>query len=447
MAIKEYKRCFMKNQNGYADSFARLISAKTISDSGHEYFEAFHKVLDEEFPHVLAACEKIALGRDVLLYKWSGKNSDRPVVLMAHQDVVPAGNGWKYDPFGAAIEDGKMYGRGTIDCKNTLFSTIQAVDELIAEGFVPEQDIYLSYSDCEEISGPGAEMARDYFKAHGVKPNVVIDEGGAIIKKIDKYMVKDGAMVGILEKGYADVRVIARGKGGHSSQPPKHTPIARLAEFVRYTERHNIFKPKMSAPAKAMILGLADVLKPSLRILAKLAGHMGALTAHIAPHIDDHYGVPLFKTTIVYTMSEGASAPNVIPQAAWVNANIRVAPTDTVENCVKRLEKVAKKFDCELQLLDHREASPMADLTGDGYKQFAAAVKQTYPDVEIVPYYMFGGTDCRTMQEIATTAIRCTPCVLTSEQLGGMHAANENIDLAALDKTVEFFKNFLKAYK
>ena len=175
----------MKNQNGYVDSFKRLIQCPTVSESGHEYFEAFHKTLQEEFPHVFASCERIELGRDLLLLKWKGKASDKPVVLMAHQDVVPADGGdWKFEPFAATEENGKVYGRGTIDCKNTLFCTIQAVEELIESGFTPEQDIYLSYSDCEETSGPGAEMARDWFKEHGVKPNVVIDEGGAIIKGI-----------------------------------------------------------------------------------------------------------------------------------------------------------------------------------------------------------------------------------------------------------------------
>lgn len=438
----------MKNQNGYVDSFRRLIQCPTVSDSGHEYFEAFHNVLKEEFPSVFEKCERIELGRDVLLLKWKGKASDRPVVLMAHQDVVPADGGdWKYDPFAATVEDGKIYGRGTIDCKNTLFCTMQAVEELIESGFVPTQDIYLSYSDCEETSGPGAEMARDWLKAHGVHPNVVIDEGGAIIKKAEQFMAKDGAMVGILEKGYADVKIIARGKGGHSSQPPKNSPLARLADFMHYVEHHSVFKPKMSAPAKAMVLGLADVLKPGLKGLAKAAGHMGALTAHLAPKLNVHYGAPMFKSTIVFTMCDGATAPNVIPQEAWVNANVRVSPVDSVEKCVAKLKKIARKFDCEIELGNHRDASPMADLTGDGYTQFVAAIKKTYPDVEVVPYYMFGGTDCRTMQEIATTAIRCTPCKLSFEQMGGMHAANENIDITSLGETVSCFKNFLEAYK
>jgi len=89
----------------------------------------------------------------------------------------------------------------------------------------------------------------------------------------------------------------------------------------------------------------------------------------------------------------------------------------------------------------------MVDFTSKEYKIFTEAVKKTYPDVAIVPYLMFGGTDCRTMQEIASTAIRCTPCKLSTAQLGGMHASNESVDISSLGETVECFKNFLKMYK
>ena len=438
----------MKNENGYVDSFAKLIQCPTVSNSGHEYFEAFHKVLDEEFPNVTAACQKIDLGGDVLLYKWSGKSSDRPLVLMAHQDVVPAvGGDWKYPPYSATVEDGKVYGRGAMDCKNTLFSTIQSVEELIAEGFVPEQDVYLSYSDCEETSGPGAEIARDWFKANGITPFLVVDEGGAILKKLDKFMTKDVAAVGSLEKGYADVKFIARGKGGHSSQPPKHTPVARLAKFVNYCETHTVFKPKMSKAAKAMIYGMGDALIAPLKLFCKTIALNGWWVSRIAPKLNASYGKSMFATTMVFTMSQGSSAPNVIPQEAWVNANLRIAPTDTCEKCFNKLEKLAKKFDLEMQVGVHRDASPMIDLDGEGYQSFKKALNKVYPDVAVVPYLMFGGTDCRVMQQIATHAIRCTPCKLSFAQLGGMHASNENVDIKSIGECVNFFKTFIRDYK
>ncbi len=438
----------MRRENGYIDSFARLIQCPTVTNSGHEVFDAFHKVLDEEFPNVAKVCDRIEIGNEVLLYKWAGKSSDRPLVLMAHQDVVPAiGGDWICDPYSASVIDGKIYGRGTIDCKNTLFSTIQAVEELIEEGFVPEQDVYLSYSDCEETGGPGAEMARDYFLAHGVKPYLVVDEGGTIMAADGKTFLKDAAMVGILEKGYADVKFIARGKGGHSSEPPKKTPIARLGALINYCEKHTLFKAKMTPAAKAMLKGASDVLPKGLGALCKTIGVTGWLVAKIGARSNNAFMRALFATTMVFTMCDGASAPNVIPQEAWVNANLRFAPEEDIDKCLKKLEKIANKYDIDMEVSHKREASPMVNFEGAGYMTFVNALKKSYPDIAVIPYMMFGGTDCRTMQTISETALRCTPCVLHSDQLEGMHASNENLDINALDKCVDFFKNLIRETK
>jgi len=438
----------MKNSNGYVDSFCKLIQCPTVTNSGHEFFDKFHQVIDEEFPNVKANCEKIEIGNDVLMYRWKGKNSDRPIILMAHQDVVPAiGGDWKFDPYSATVQDGKVWGRGTMDCKNTLFSSIQACDELIGEGFIPEQDVYLSYSDCEETSGPGAAMARDYFKKNNIKPGICIDEGGAIIKKPFKFIKSDIAMVGIQEKGYMDVKFIARGKGGHSSQPPKNTPIARLGALINYVEKHQIFKTRPTKAAVEMIYGLGDSLKSPLKQACHSIKLFKGLVAKFLPKIDAAYGNGLFSTSIVFTMCQGAYAPNNIPQEAWVNANLRLSPLDSIESVTQKMEKLAKKYDCSIEVNNPREASPMVDLNSKEYKYYVEAIKKTYPDVSVTPYYIFGGTDCRTMQEICPNAIRCTPCILSMDQIAGMHGQNENIDVDSIGKCVECYKNFIQLYK
>lgn len=438
----------MKNEKGYVDSFVKLVQCPTVTNSGSEYFDKFHKVIDEEFPNVKRVCKKIDLGGDMLLYKWEGKSSDKPAVLMAHQDVVPAvGGDWKHDPFSGAVEDGKVWGRGSMDCKVTLFSTIQAVDDLIAEGVVPNHDIYLSYSDSEETSGPGAAKARDWFIKNGIKPAIVLDEGGAIIEKLFPQMTRDIAMVGILEKGYADVKFIAKGKGGHSSQPPKNTPIARLSAFVNYCETHTVFKPKMSNVARQMIQGLSTVLEGPLKFLTKNIRLFSGIVTPLAPKVAPAMGGAIFKTTLTFTMSEGSSAPNIIPEEAWVIANLRFSPNDTSEKCFAKLKKIADKYDLQMDVLNFRDASPCVDTDNDEYKYFIQTIKDTYPEIGISPYLIFGGTDCRTMQEICQTAIRCTPCRMSNQQLNAMHASNENIDIKAMEDCVQFFKNFLRGYK
>ena len=309
----------------YGESLARLVQVPTVTGSDRQNFVNFRKVLAEEFPAVYRACDVIRPGgedSDALIFKWKGKSSRRPLVLMAHQDVVPAEGDWKYPPYSGTIADGKVWGRGAMDCKNTLFATMRSVNELIEEGFVPEQDVYLCYSDSEETSGPGARYCRDWLKSAGVTPAVAIDEGGAIVEQAFPGMTKPFAMVGFIEKGYCDVKFVARSKGGHSSSPPKHTPFARLAAFMHYCETHTVFKRRLSEPAREMLVGLSDGLSGALKFVTKHAGFFAPLITAVLPRLTP-FGAALTGTTMTFTMAQGSGAPNVIPQEAYVVANLR----------------------------------------------------------------------------------------------------------------------------
>lgn len=444
----------MSNQfEKYANTFAKMIQCPTVSASGAEYFDKFQQVLKEQFPLVFSNLEVYYPGVDkdeqsrALLLKWRGKSSARPMVLMAHQDVVPADPAtWTYPPYAGTIEDGKVWGRGTMDCKNTLFITINAVEELLQEGFVPENDVYLSYSDCEENSGMGAPYAVEWFKEHDVHPVVAVDEGGAIIENAFPGMKMPFAMVGILEKGYADVKFTAHSKGGHSSSPPNNTPIARLSAFVNYCETHVIFKRRMSDAALQMLKGISTGLGGALGFITKHAKGFAPLIVKALPAITP-FGKALLGTTMTFTMAEGSKAPNVIPQSASLVANLRFGPGDKSADCIAKLTKLASKYDIEAEVLTAREHSATVDITTPEYKHFVDTMREQFPNIGISPYLMFGGTDCRHMQTIVPCAIRCTPCRLNPQQLASMHASDENIDVQSLIDGTAFFKKFISNFK
>ncbi len=432
----------MKNQNGYIDSFKKLIQCPTVTESGSQFFADFQKVLESEFPLLHQKAEIIRVGGDAIMFKVKGLSDKKPLVLMAHQDVVPAvGGEWKYDPFSGEIEDGKIYGRGTMDCKNTLFCTAQAVEELLEENATLPYDIYLSYSDNEETGGTGARMARNWLEENGIKPFMAVDEGGAIVEKLVPQMKRDCAAIGIVEKGYMDVKFVAKGSGGHSSQPPKHTPIARLAKFINYVESHKIFKPNTSNEFKKMIVGIADTFDGPIRFLLKNVSIFAPLIKAISSKIPIISAMT--STSIVFTMQDGAPAPNVIPESAYVIANLRIAPHDKGVECLSKLEKIAKKYDIEAEVLMLRDATEVVDINGEGYQHFVSTLNAVAPEVVAVPYIICGGTDCRTMQEIVPCAIRCTPTKMTVQQLNAMHASNENLNIDALDTGIKFFKKLI----
>ena len=135
--------------------------------------------------------------------------------------------GWKRPPFSGEIADGRVWGRGSVDTKCSCMAFFQAVEELLREGFVPAQDVYLSSSCTEEWGGPGCQAIIDELGRRGVRPWLVCDEGGGIYTDPMPGIRGNFAMIGVGEKGRANVRFVARGKGGHASTPQKNSPIAR----------------------------------------------------------------------------------------------------------------------------------------------------------------------------------------------------------------------------
>ena len=239
---------------GYADKLSKMIRCDTTSHAGEteiEKYLRFHELLEELFPNVHKTLEKTVIDGN-LLYFWKGKNSDKPIVLMSHQDVVPAEGTWTHEPFSGDIADGKVWGRGASDTKCSVMAFFQAVEELTAEGYVPEQDVYLASSCTEEWGGDGAPKLVAELKRRGVKPFLVCDEGGGIITEPVGGIKGNYAMVGVFEKGKADVKFTARSDGGHASAPGKNTPIARLAAFVNEVETKNPFRRKFLPEVRSM---------------------------------------------------------------------------------------------------------------------------------------------------------------------------------------------------
>lgn len=437
----------MDKKTAYANELVKLIKVNTVTGIGNENFAEFRSVLKEVFPSLHEKCEMRILGENALLYKWTGKSNEKPIVLMGHQDVVPCDDGdWKYPPFEGVIEDGRIWGRGTMDCKNTLYACMKAVDELISEGFVPDYDVYIACSDNEETSGNGAPSIVNYLKNKGIRPYIVLDEGGAILPEPFPGMTKPYAMIGVLEKGYADIKFTARSKGGHSSSPPKNTPIARLSQFVTEVENSKIFKKKMEPEVEEMLGEMSKAMTGPLKFLL---GHLNVFKPIVTwalPKVSP-YGNALLSTTMVFTMSKASSAANVIPQEASVTANLRFIPHQGVDESLQALKAIADKYDIETEVLNARNAMPPVSTKSDGYKLLTDTVKEVFPEIGIAPYVIMGGTDCRHFQEISDCAMRFTPMLLHPDQMASMHASNESLDIDTLYDGVQFMRKLIQANK
>lgn len=436
-----------EEEDKYAKRLSEMVKVSTVSKKkGEDYsdFLVLQSVMEKLYPNIFGKLEKHDFEGN-LLRVWRGKNPEKgAILLMGHQDVVPAAEKeWTRDPFSGEIADGCVHGRGAMDCKSTLSAEWSAVEELIEEGFQPEEDVWLFSSVNEENSGGGAIDAARWFKEQGIRLNAVLDEGGAVIGNVFPGLSKPCAAIGIVEKGFCNLKFVAKGKGGHSSTPPKNTPMARLAMFMAEVEKTEPFRKELVSPIPEMFESLAGHLIFPLRLVMSNLWLFKGLLAKVLPMFSPMAGA-FVRTTCAFTMAGGSEAPNVIPDEAYVICNIRPSVHQKAEESIEVLSAIAKKYDIETEIMLSRDPSNVSSPESDEFKYLTKCITEAIPDVVPIPYLMTGGTDCRQFEIVSDNCLRFTPTRLTPEQLAAMHAANESIGISALAEGVKFYKYYIQ---
>ena len=426
-----------------------LIKCKTISyyDSSLEddkEFEKFISILPNLYKNVFKNCEFKKLPERALLFKWKGKEAGDPTVLMAHYDVVPVEEqSWEKPPFDAIIEDGVLWGRGTLDTKVTFNGVLFAADTLICQGFVPQKDIYFAFSGGEEVNGNGAKNIVNYFIENNITPELVVDEGGAVVENVFPGVNEPCAMIGIAEKGMLNLTFSVKSNGGHASSPAPHTPIGILAQACCKVE-NNPFKMHITKPAAEMF----DTLGRRSNFLYRMIFANMWLFSGVLNKICKKSGGELnalLRTTVAFTQSEGSNAPNVIPPKATMTANLRINPKDTVEGAVEYIRKVISDDNVELIVGSNMQPSRVSQTNCEAWDKVASAVANTWKGSIVTPYLMVQCSDCRHWGVISDKVYRFSAMDLTSEERKTIHGHNERIRLETINKAVEFYIRLIKS--
>lgn len=425
----------------YAKRLSRLIQVETISaknQTDKTKFYGFHNVLRDVFPNLFAVCEFEDFNGSILM-RWKGKTEKEPIMLMNHHDVVEATGKWTHEPFSGEIADGKLWGRGTLDTKGGLWAMMQAADELATEGFVPERDVYFLSACTEECDGSGAKAISEALKERGIKFYMVLDEGGMILNEPIAGAKGKFAVIGLGEKGAADLKFIARSRGGHASIPPKNSPLVRLGKFMAAVEKKNLFETKMAPVLHGTFGSLSTAMSGPLKFVLGHSKIFEPLLVKVMPSVSGAAGAML-RTTVAFTMASGSQGPNVLPQEAWVIANMRYSHHQGGKASIEAIAKLAEKFDIETVVLDGGVDSPISEYNGDAYKLVDKAVTTVFPDVKTTPYIMTAASDSRFMGELSKSCFRFAPFFISNEQLASIHGIDENVDLSTLAPAVDFYR-------
>ncbi len=430
------------------DDLQAMIRCKTVSDKDKSKedeaeFEKLLNLLPAMFPNVYKTCVLHRPDPRALLFHWKGREEGDPTVLMAHYDVVSVvEENWQKPAFEGIIEDGVLWGRGTLDTKATFNGVLQAAEQLIAQGFIPKKDIYLAFGGDEEINGNGAPAIVQWFKDHHIHPAMVVDEGGAVVENVFPGVKRPCAVVGIAEKGLMNVSFEVRGNGGHASSPPPHTAVGTLSAACVRMENHPAPR-KLTAAAKGMfnILGRHSTFVykiifanlwcflPILDMICKKSG--GELNA-------------LMRTTCAFTTMQGSKGLNVLPPYARMTANLRIISGETVDSTLDYIRKTVGDPQIEINLMEGCDPSPVSQTACEEWEQLSAAIRGTWENVLVSPYLMLACSDSRHYRDLSDKVYRFSAMALSKEERASIHGNDERIPLETIGKTVEFYLRLIK---
>ena len=424
-----------------------LLKYKTISheneeETDYKVFDEYIKKTKELYPLVFKTCEGTITKERAIKIKLKGESSDKPSVLIAHYDVVPVTPGWKHDPFLGEVVDGYLYGRGAVDTKLTMACALSALEKAIEGGYSPKNDLYLCFGSNEEINSDSQLKIVEELKREGIKPAFVFDEGGGIMNGAFPGVKKDTAFLGMVEKGFLNVKLSIDTNGGHSSTPRKNGPIIRMSKALARIEKHPM-KPNITPTVKELlrIMGMNTIF-PLKIVFANMWLFKGLVKKLFANLSADTRA--LLTSTFAFTIINGGNQTNVIPNHVEANINIRIAPFNTAEEIVKHIRKVVKDKDIVITYDNVNKMYPECSFKTEGYNLVKDTIIETYDDTIVSPFIMLGGTDGRHYNEICDCVIRFTPAKLSKEERAGVHGLDEKIKVESLEKCLEFYQRLLE---
>jgi carboxypeptidase PM20D1 len=425
----------------------RTISVSDTSPPAAEELAAMRAWMENTYPLVHQALTREVVAEHSLLYTWKGTDTAlAPIVLMGHMDVVPVEAGteskWTHPPFSGDVADGYVWGRGSLDDKPNVIGILEAVERLLATNVVPRRTVLLAFGHNEEVLGSGAKAIVALLQSRGVRPALVIDEGGAITEGIMQGIARPVAIIGIAEKGYQSFELINQAAGGHSSVPPRETATGIVAAGVAAIEA-NPLPARLTPVVRAMLDRTGREMSGGAKTaLANLWLFEPVLLSQFAKTPQTN---AMIRTTGAPTMFSGSPKDNVLPQRARAVVNFRILPGDSIAGVLAYVKRTVNDERIIVRPAGPgSEPSPVSPVNSPEYRLLERTIHETAPGTMVVPYLLVGGTDSRHYAPITRNIYRFTAMRAKQGDLERVHGTNERLAVAKFREIVQFYLRLIQ---
>ena len=446
------------DENAVAQRLAQAVRMKTVSSHSDvelnaDQFLALHALLEKQFPRVHAQLKRETVNGLSLLYTWEGSDPQaKPILLAAHQDVVPIAPGtegdWQEPPFAGTVKDGFVWGRGAWDDKGNLLSQLEAVELLLSSGYKPPRTIYLAYGADEEVSGlRGAAKMAALLQSRGVQLDFVIDEGLLVLDGVMPGLRQPAALIGIAEKGYMSVQLTVSATPGHSSMPPPKgtSAIAMMARALSALENQ-----QMPAAIRGVAGEMFDTLAPEMSGFSRVALSNLWLFGPLVQRQLEGAGSTnaMLRTTTALTIVGAGNKDNVLPGRAEATVNFRMLPGDSKDAVLQHVQSAvapavpADRLKIEAQA-GAKAASKVAPTGSAQYKVLNQTIREVFPDALVAPGLMVAGTDSVHYEPISDHIFKFSPIRAQSDDLTRFHGTNERISVKHYADAIRFYHRLI----
>ncbi|RYY20972.1 MAG: M20/M25/M40 family metallo-hydrolase [Cytophagaceae bacterium] len=426
------------------------VSRTRYADTDTVPFGQFQAYLQRTFPLVHQRLQRQLVNRYGLLYEWPGTDPAlKPLLLLAHQDVVPVLPGteaqWTRPPFGGQQASGYLYGRGALDDKLNVLGQLEAVEYLLRTGFRPRRTVLLAFGHDEETMGQrGAGALAAVVRRRYPALEMVLDEGGTIKTDGVAGINQPVALVGVSEKGYLSLVLSATGQGGHSSMPPALTSVGRVAAAVARLEAEP-FPARLDGGIGSTLAYLTPAVPLGQRLVFANQWLFGPLIRRKLA------GAPAtnaaIRTTTAPTIISGGAKDNVLPIGASAIINFRLLPGDSLAAVLRRVRAVVADSLVQVRpLAPGQEASPLSSTSNAAFHTLHRTIKSVFPQVLLAPYTVLGATDARTYAALCPQATyRFSPLLMDQQAIESMHGTNERLRTTAYPDVIRFYAMLIRS--